>query len=114
EACGYDSPAGHGALREARSQYLGRARGVSSDAGRIVVVNGAQQALDLVARVLLDPGDGAVVEEPHYRGATLPFQAVGARLLRVPVDAEGLDPSRLPPAGARPRLASATPRPHLP
>src|SRR5262245_25902536 len=109
EAFGYGSPAGHGPLREALSQYLGRARGVPSDAGRIVVVNGAQQALDLIARVLLDPGDGAVVEEPHYRGATLPFQAVGARLLRVPVDAEGLDPSRLPPAGARPRLAYVTP-----
>jgi GntR family transcriptional regulator / MocR family aminotransferase len=73
------------------------------------VVNGTQQALDLLARVLLDPGDGAVVEEPHYPGATIPFEAVGARLLRVSVDAGGLDPARLPPAAQRPRLAYVTP-----
>jgi GntR family transcriptional regulator/MocR family aminotransferase len=109
DALGYGSPAGHGPLRSALSEYLGRARGVVSDPDRIVVVNGTQQALDLLARVLLDPGDGAVVEEPHYPGATIPFEAVGARLLRVPVDATGLDPARLPPTAQRPRLAYVTP-----
>ncbi|HMH77740.1 MAG TPA: PLP-dependent aminotransferase family protein, partial [Candidatus Udaeobacter sp.] len=109
DALGYGSPAGHGPLRAALSEYLGRARGVVSDPDRIVVVNGTQQALDLIARVLLDPGDGAVVEEPHYPGATIPFEAVGARLLRVPVDAGGLDPARLPAAAQRPRLAYVTP-----
>ena len=89
-AFGYGSPAGHGPLRAALSEYLGRARGVSSDAEQIVIVNGSQQAFDLVSRVLLDPGDGAVVEDPHYPGATAPFEAVGARLIRVPVDADGL------------------------
>src|SRR5215468_3710124 len=109
DTLGYASPAGHGALRAALSEYLGRARGIVSDPECIVVVNGAQQALDLIARVLLDPGDGAVVEEPHYPGATIVFEAVGARLLRVPVDAAGLDPARLPPAAQRPRLAYVTP-----
>jgi GntR family transcriptional regulator/MocR family aminotransferase len=109
DALGYGAPAGHGRLRAALSEYLARARGVVSNPDRIVIVNGAQQALDLIARVLLDPGDGAVVEEPHYPGATIPFEALGARLLRVPVDADGLDPSRLPPAGERPRLAYVTP-----
>jgi len=109
DALGYGAPAGHGPLRAALSEYLGRARGVVSDPERIVVVNGTQQALDLIARVLLDPGDGAVVEEPHYPGATIPFEAVGARLLRVPVDAHGLDPAKLPPAVERPRLAYVTP-----
>jgi GntR family transcriptional regulator/MocR family aminotransferase len=109
DTLGYGSPAGHGPLRAALSEYLGRARGVVSDPERIVVVNGTQQALDLIARVLLDPGAGAVVEEPHYPGATIPFEAVGARLLRVPVDAGGLDPAELPPAGQRPRLAYVTP-----
>jgi GntR family transcriptional regulator/MocR family aminotransferase len=109
EAFGYASPAGHRPLRQALAEYLARARGVACEADRIVIVNGTQQALDLVARVLLDPGDGAVVEEPHYTGATIPFEAVGARLLRVPVDAQGLDPARLPAAGARPRLAYVTP-----
>jgi len=50
-----------------------------------------------------------VVEEPHYPGATIPFEAVGARLLRVPVDASGIDPARLPPSAQRPRLAYVTP-----
>ena len=102
DALGYGSPAGHSPLRAALSEYLGRARGVVCNPERIVVVNGTQQGLDLIARVLLDPGDGAVVEEPHYPGATIPFEAVGARLLRVPVDAGGLDPAKLPPAGAAP------------
>ncbi len=109
DALGYGSPAGHARLRAALSEYLARARGVVSDPDRIVVVNGTQQALDLLARVLLDPGDGAVVEEPHYPGATIPFEAVGARLLRVPVDKGGLDPARLPGAARRPRLAYVTP-----
>jgi GntR family transcriptional regulator/MocR family aminotransferase len=109
DSLGYGSPAGSGPLRAALSEYLGRARGVASDPERIVVVNGTQQGLDLIARVLLDPGDGAVVEEPHYPGATIPFEAGGARLLRVPVDAGGLDPSKLPPAAQRPRLAYVTP-----
>jgi len=109
EALGYGAPAGHAPLRAALSEYLGRARGVVSDPDRIVVVNGTQQALDLIARVLLDSGDGAVVEEPHYPGATIPFEAVGARLLHVPVDASGLDPAKLPPAAERPRLAYVTP-----
>src|SRR5689334_22837307 len=72
DALGYGSPAGHAPLREALGEYLGRARGVVSDPDRIVVVNGTQQALDLLARVLLDPGDGAVVEEPHYPGRRSP------------------------------------------
>ncbi|HKZ08487.1 MAG TPA: PLP-dependent aminotransferase family protein [Methylomirabilota bacterium] len=109
DALGYGAPVGHRPLREALSEYLGRARGVVSDPDRILIVNGTQQALDLIARVLLDPGDGAVVEEPHYPGATIPFEAVGARLLRVPVDAGGLDTAKLPAAGQRPRLAYVTP-----
>ena len=80
-----------------------------SDPDRIVIVNGTQQALDLVARVLLDPGDGAVVEEPHYPGATIPFEAVGARLLYMPVDRDGLDTAKLPATAQRPRLAYVMP-----
>src|SRR5262245_34935189 len=109
ESFGYGSPAGYGPLREALSEYLGRARGIGCDAERIVIVSGSQQALDLVSRLLLDPGDGAVVEEPHYSGVTIPFEAAGARLIKVPVDASGLDTSKLPPAGAGARLAYVTP-----
>ncbi len=104
-----DSPAGYGPLREALAGYLGRARGMACDADQIVIVNGSQQAFDLVARVLLDPGDTIVVEEPHYHGSRLAFEAVGARATPVAVDREGLDTTKLPPAHHRTRLACVTP-----
>jgi GntR family transcriptional regulator/MocR family aminotransferase len=75
----------------------------------VVIVNGSQQAFDIAARVLLDPGDTVVIEEPHYPGARLPFEAVGARCIGIAVDADGLDTARLPSAGARARLAYVTP-----
>jgi GntR family transcriptional regulator/MocR family aminotransferase len=74
----------------------------------IVIVNGSQQALDLAARVLLDPGDGVVLEEPHYHGARMVFAAAGARFIGIPVDGEGLDTGKLPAAG-RARLACVAP-----
>jgi GntR family transcriptional regulator / MocR family aminotransferase len=61
-----------------------------------MIVAGAQQALDLTARVLLDPGDTVWVEEPGYWGARGAFRGVGARLVHVPVDAEGLDIAAVP------------------
>ena len=109
DSLGYADPAGHRPLREALAEYLHRARGLRCDADQIVVVNGSQQAIDLAARVLLDPGDAAVVESPHYTGATVAFDAIGARLIRVPCDAQGLDPAQLPASTARARLAYVTP-----
>jgi len=109
ESFGYGAPSGYAPLRVALSQYLGRARGLSCDAEQIVVVSGSQQAFDLAARLLLDPGDRVVVEEPNYNGSRLTFEAVGARPIRIPVDADGLDVTRLPPASARARLACVTP-----
>jgi GntR family transcriptional regulator/MocR family aminotransferase len=107
ESFGYASPAGYAPLREALAEYLRRARGLSCDADQIVIVNGSQQGIELATRVLLDPGDAAVVEEPHYPGATLSFAAAGARLVRIACDASGLDTAQL--AGVRARLAYVTP-----
>jgi GntR family transcriptional regulator/MocR family aminotransferase len=76
------------------------------EAEQIVITSGSQQGFDLAARVLLDPGDVAVVEEPHYPGVTIPFQAAGAQLAYTPVDRGGLQTHRLP---ARARLAYVTP-----
>jgi GntR family transcriptional regulator / MocR family aminotransferase len=109
DAVGYASPAGYAPLRDALSEYLRRARALSCDPAQIVIVNGSQQAFDLAARVLLDPGDRAVVEEPHYPGATVTFEAAGASLLRIPVDASGLDTSQLPSDRGGTRLAYVTP-----
>lgn len=56
-----------------------------------------QQALDLIGRVLLEPGDRVAVEEPGYPPARLPFLAQGAEVTGIPVDAEGLLVDALPP-----------------
>ncbi|HET7526410.1 MAG TPA: PLP-dependent aminotransferase family protein, partial [Burkholderiaceae bacterium] len=109
EALGYAAPAGHLPLREALAQYLHRARALRCDAEQILIVNGSQQAIDLAGRVLLDVGDAAVIEEPHYPGATVAFDALGARLIRLPTDGQGLDPAQLPPSSSRARLAYVTP-----
>src|SRR5262245_39877998 len=106
EALGYADPAGYAPLRAALAEYLKRARGVVCEAEQIVITNGSQQGFDLAARVLLDPGDIVVVEEPHYPGVTIPFEAAGARLAYRPVDADGLRTHTLP---YRARLAYVTP-----
>ena len=109
DALGYAAPAGHLPLRDALAEYLRRARGLHCDAEQIVIVNGSQQAIDLAARLLLDAGDAAVIEEPHYPGATIAFEALGARLIRIACDAHGLDPTQLPPSSSSARLAYVTP-----
>lgn len=88
--------AGDPALRDAIAAYLGRARGVRCEAAQVVVVNGSQQALDLCARVLVDPGDAVAVEDPGYPDAAQVFAAAGARVCPVPVDAEGIVAPGLP------------------
>jgi GntR family transcriptional regulator/MocR family aminotransferase len=110
----YGPPEGYQPLREAIADYLRRARAVSCEADQVVVVNGSQQALDLAARLLLDPGDQVVIEEPHYQGARQAFLAAGAHLLTVPVDSEGLVARALPEATARVRLAYVTPSHQFP
>lgn len=109
----YAAPEGDAALRRALQGYLGRARGLRCDAEQIVIVHGSQQAIDLCARVLLDPDDAFVFEDPGYLMARRCFEATGARLLPVPVDAHGLDTDRLPREG-RMRLAYVTPSHQFP
>lgn len=103
----YGPPEGAAPLRAALAARLGRARGIVCAPEQIVVVSGSQQALDLLARLLLCEGDTALVEEPGYEGARNAFLAAGARLAFAPVDAEGLDASGIP--ARRLRLAHVTP-----
>ena len=91
----YAPPGGAPELRRALAAYLARARGVVCTPEEIVVTYGAQQAIDLVARTLVDPGDRVAIEEPGYGGTTLVLEAAGAKLVPVPVDDEGLDVARL-------------------
>jgi GntR family transcriptional regulator/MocR family aminotransferase len=107
----YGDPGGHPALRAAIARHAGVSRSVRADAGDVLVTQGAQQALDLLCRVLLEPGDRVAVEEPGYRQAKLLFASHGAEVVGVPVDGEGLDVAALPP---RTKLVYVTPSHQFP
>jgi GntR family transcriptional regulator/MocR family aminotransferase len=85
---------GYGPLREALAGYLGSSRGVNCTADRIMIVSGVQQALDLLARLLVRPGDAVWMEDPGYFGATTAFRNAGARIVPVPVDEHGVSVSQ--------------------
>jgi len=87
----YGDQAGSKALRETIASYLRTARSLRCDAEQILIVGGSQQALELSARVLLDPGCRVWVEEPGYSLAREVFALTGCHLVPVPVDREGLD-----------------------
>jgi GntR family transcriptional regulator/MocR family aminotransferase len=106
---GYGHPAGYGPLREEISVYLRASRAVLCEPGQVIVVSGSQQALDLCARVLLDPGDAAWVEDPGYGGARAALLGSGARLVPVPVDGEGLNVAAGKMREPKARLACVTP-----
>ncbi|HEX7615093.1 MAG TPA: PLP-dependent aminotransferase family protein [Thermoanaerobaculia bacterium] len=90
----YGSPFGYRPLRETLAQRLVK-RGIPADPDALLIVNGAQQGLDLITRALVDPGDAVVVETPSYAGALSLFRAHRARLLGVPLDGDGLVPAIL-------------------
>ncbi len=77
-------------LREAICGYLSRSRALSCSPEQIIIVNGSQQAIDLVCRVLIDRGDLAAVEEPGYLGAQRALIAQEAEIVPIRVDRSGL------------------------
>ena len=85
-------------LRIAVADYLNTSRGTRCNPQQVMIVSGTQEALDLAARLILNPGDQVCVEEPGYPGAAMAFEALGAKICPVPVDSEGME---LPGAGAR-------------
>ncbi|MEZ5190810.1 MAG: PLP-dependent aminotransferase family protein [Schumannella sp.] len=107
----YGDAAGHTLLREGIAHHIGVARSVSAAPDDVVVTAGAIQAIDLLARVLLRPGDAVAVEEPGYPPVRQVFEAHGARVITMPVDEEGADPSALPP---KTRLVYVTPSHQFP
>lgn len=107
----YGSPAGLPRLREAVARSVGFARGVRADPDDVIVTHGAQHALDLVARVLLEPGDTVAVEDPGYPVARDLLASHGARVVPVRVDEEGLVVDEVPPEA---RLVYTTPSHQFP
>jgi GntR family transcriptional regulator/MocR family aminotransferase len=92
----YGHPAGHRGLREAIARHIGIARGVATSPDDVVVTTGTQQALDLIARVLLSPGDAVAIEDPGYLPPRRLFTSLGARVFHAPVDSDGLVVDALP------------------
>ena len=106
----HDDPFGWPALRHEVARYL-VARGIRCEAEDVAIVNGAQHAIDLAARVLLDPGDTVVMEQPGYFGAALAFQAAQANIVGVGVDEDGMRADELARVlqARRAKLIYATP-----
>ncbi|HYL99414.1 MAG TPA: PLP-dependent aminotransferase family protein [Blastocatellia bacterium] len=95
ESMGYDP------LRAAIADYLNTSRGVKCAPDQVVVVSGVQEALDLAARLFLNPGDRVCVEEPGYTGAAMVFEAYGAKIRPAPLDQEGLEVTERTLRGSR-------------
>ena len=87
---GYSDPAGEMPLRAAIADYLRAARGVVCEPEQVIVTSGAQQAVDLSARLLLKPRDPVWLEDPGYQPTWHALTATGADITAVPVDRSGL------------------------
>ena len=97
----YASAAGLRELRQAISEQVGRRRGIGCTADDVIVVSGAQQAVSLAVRVLVDEGDAVAIEDPSYPLIDMALRAHGASVRSVPVDAAGLMVAQLPASGVR-------------
>lgn len=107
-------PLGLPSLRRAVAAYLAQARGVACAADEVVVTAGIRQSLRLMARLLLDAGEAAFVEEPGFPGIGQALTAAGLRPVPVPVGAGGLAIGRALPLAPEARLAVVTPAHHYP
>jgi GntR family transcriptional regulator / MocR family aminotransferase len=110
----YGDLMGSPTLREAIANYLKIARSVRCEADQVLIVNGSQQALEIAARVLLNPGDRVWMEEPSYGLARDVFNLNGCHLVPVPVDAEGLNVSSGIRKSPKARAAFVTPSHQFP
>ncbi|HZQ23794.1 MAG TPA: PLP-dependent aminotransferase family protein [Terriglobales bacterium] len=100
---------GYRPLREAVAEYLNTSRGVTCSAEQVLIVSGAQEALDRTARLLLNAGEPVWLEEPGYPGAAVVFRALGAKMCAVPVDEEGMQVDAGERRWGRARLVYVTP-----
>lgn len=106
---GYADPAGYLPLRRELARHLRANRFLRCEAAQVIMTSGTQQSLDLLARILLDPGDTVWIEDPGYVGARVALIASGARLVPVPVDDEGLSVSAGAALAPAPKLIFITP-----
>lgn len=105
---GYGDPRGDGTLRAAISQWLALRRGLFVDPEQIIVTQGAGHALDLLAGLLLQPGDVCVVENPGYQHAVHAFKSRGATVRSVSVDEDGMDVQNVFASRKKPAVVHVT------
>jgi GntR family transcriptional regulator/MocR family aminotransferase len=110
----YQQAEGYYPLREAIAAHIGITRGVRCTPEQVLITAGSQGALDLAARVLLDPGDSAWIENPGYFGAHGALLAAGAQVIPVPVDAQGIDILAGRTGAPNARVVSVTPSHQFP
>jgi GntR family transcriptional regulator/MocR family aminotransferase len=103
---GYGNHAGLPELRRALARWVGRSRSVVADPDQVIVTAGTQQAIDLLMRVLVGPGDLVAIENPGYAPVRRLCSVVGGRVAPVPVDAEGIVVDAIPP---RAKIVFTTP-----
>jgi GntR family transcriptional regulator/MocR family aminotransferase len=111
---GQGSTAGYQPLRRAIAEYIGGSRGVRCSPDQVIVTSGAQQALDLIGRLLLDPGDRVWMEDPGYSGACWTLRAAGAHIVPIPVDQDGLVIEAARKLSPQAKLAYVTPANQFP
>ncbi|HEY4354466.1 MAG TPA: PLP-dependent aminotransferase family protein [Acidobacteriaceae bacterium] len=111
---GHGNAAGYQPLRRAIAEYVGASRGVRCSPEQIIITSGAQQALDLIGRFLLAPGDRVWMEDPGYSRASQTLHAAGARIVPVPVDDDGLIVKAARRLAPKAKLAYVTPANQFP
>src|SRR3546814_2540887 len=87
---GYGHPAGLWELRQAVARYVGVARGIKTTAGEVIIINGIQEGLSILAQMFVRQDTQVAVENPCYLGAANVFAAHGARLMPTPLDEQGV------------------------
>jgi DNA-binding transcriptional MocR family regulator len=90
----YGATEGHGPLREALARFMAD-KDASVSADGLIVTTGSQQALDLLAKVMINPGDKVIVEGPTFLATIQCFRLYGAQLISAPIDAQGVQVDRL-------------------
>jgi GntR family transcriptional regulator/MocR family aminotransferase len=107
-------PGGAPALRRAIAEHVRATRGVRCEPEQVIITDGTGVSIDLVARLMCDPGDPVVLEDPGYWAAAQLLSDHGLRLRPVPVDAQGLPVPRLRRGQRAPRMAYLTPSNQFP
>ncbi len=105
---------GYYPLRESIAAYLSSVRGLHCSADQVIITSGAQQALDLIARTIIDPGDDVWVEDPGYSGLQSTLKAAGARVSYIPIDDNGLSVEEGCRQAPKAVLAAVTPSHQFP